>query len=65
MTAQELALEMEAYTAAFKKKPQAERAAIAKEHLIRSGLIDENGEFTDHYAYSREYYRNKKNGKAK
>ncbi|MDR3305345.1 MAG: hypothetical protein LBS85_04850 [Clostridiales Family XIII bacterium] len=65
MTAHELALEMETYTRAFKKKPKAEREAIAKEHLIRSGLIDENGEFTDHYAYSRDYYKAKESGKAK
>jgi hypothetical protein len=65
MTAHELASKMEAYIIDYKKKPKAEREAIAKEHFIRSGMIDENGEFTDHYAYSREYYKAKKNGKAK
>jgi hypothetical protein len=65
MTAHELALEMQAYIADFKKKPKDERVAIATEHLLREGVIDENGEFTDHYAYSREYYRSRKNEKAK
>jgi len=68
MTAHELALEMQAYIDDYKKKPKAERVAIATERLIRTGVMDENGEFTDHYAYSREYYKAKKakkNGKAK
>jgi hypothetical protein len=59
MTAHELALKMQEYMAEFDKKPIAEQRAIAKEDLMASGLIDENGEFTDHYAYSREYYREK------
>jgi len=64
MTAHELALEMNAYMQAQQKLPKAEREANSKARLVRSGLIDENGEFTDHYAYSREYYKAKKNGKA-
>jgi hypothetical protein len=50
---------------AFKKRPKAERAAIATEAFIRSGMIDERGVFTDNDAYSREYYKEKKNGKVK
>jgi hypothetical protein len=59
MTGQQIAQEMHEYLEEFKRKPEAERKMIAKRCLIRSGLMDENGEFTDHYAYSREYYRKK------
>jgi hypothetical protein len=65
MTPHELALKMQEHLAEHKKKPKTERVAIATERLIREGVIDENGEFTDHYAYSREYYKNKAKDKAK
>jgi hypothetical protein len=63
MTAHETALNMQAYMDELDKKPIAEQKRIAKQSLIDGGLIDENGEFTDHYAYSREYYREKRRKK--
>ncbi|MDR0854410.1 MAG: hypothetical protein LBN34_08565 [Clostridiales Family XIII bacterium] len=63
MTAHELAVNMQAYMDKLDKKPIAEQKKIAKQSLIDGGLIDENGEFTDHYAYSREYYREKQRKK--
>lgn len=45
--------------------PKDVQIARAKTRLINEGIIDEQGEFTDNYTYSREYYKNrKKNGKA-
>jgi hypothetical protein len=64
-SAQEFSAAAQEYLKEYRKLPKEERARIAREHLIKEGVIDENGEFTDNYAYSREYYRNKKkNGKA-
>jgi hypothetical protein len=62
MQGHELAQVMHNYLDEYKKKPIAEQKEIARASLIRTGLMDENGEFTDHYAYSREYYK-KKNGR--
>jgi hypothetical protein len=59
MTAHETALKMQAYMDEYNKKPIAEQKAIAKGNLIAIGYIDENGEITDNYAYTREYYRKK------
>ncbi|MDR0853787.1 MAG: hypothetical protein LBN34_05405 [Clostridiales Family XIII bacterium] len=59
MTPYEYTLEMQEYLNEYRKKPIPEQEKIAKEALISSGLFDENGEFTDNYAYSREYYRKK------
>jgi hypothetical protein len=45
--------------------PKDVQIARAKTRLINEGIIDEQGEFTDNYIYSREYYKNKKKkGKA-
>jgi hypothetical protein len=45
--------------------PKDVQIARAKTRLIDEGVIDERGEFTDNYSYSREYYKTrKKNGKA-
>jgi hypothetical protein len=63
MTAHELAVKMQEHMDELDKKPIAEQREIARQGLIASGLIDENGEFTDHYAYSREYYREKRRKK--
>jgi hypothetical protein len=62
--AQEFSAAAQEYLKEYRKLPKEERAKIAREHLVKEGVIDEDGEFTDHYAYSREYYRSKKNGKA-
>jgi hypothetical protein len=62
--AQEFSIAVKEYLKKLDELPKDERAAIMKEQLVRSELIDESGEFTDHYAYSREYYKRKKNGKA-
>jgi hypothetical protein len=59
MTPHELAHAMEENLKAYKKLPQSERKRIAHENLVSSGLINEDGEFTDNYPYSREYYRKK------
>ena len=56
---EEFSKAVKAHLKEFKKLPKEERAAVARDRLIRSGVIDENGEFTDHYAYSREYYKRK------
>jgi hypothetical protein len=58
-SAQEFSVAVQEYLREYKKLPKEERARIAREHLIEEGVLDENGEFTDHYAYSREYYKNK------
>ena len=64
--AQEFSKAAAAWMKDFRKLPKEKRVAVAKDMLIRSGVIDESGEFTDHYAYSREYYKRKdKSGKAK
>jgi len=57
--AQEFSKAVGAWLKDFRKLPKEKRVAVAKDMLIRSGVIDENGEFTDHYAYSREYYKRK------
>jgi hypothetical protein len=64
MTTKELAMAMDAYMDEYKNKPKAEQAAIAQDAFVRYGMLDNNGEFTDNYAYSRDYYKSK-NGKTK
>ena len=59
MDAKEFSMLVDARLDEFRKLPKEKRAAVAKDMLVRSGVIDENGEFTDHYAYSREYYKRK------
>jgi hypothetical protein len=63
MTPHEHALMIDEFMAEQQKLPKAEREANANARLMEGGIIDENGEFTDHYAYSREYYRRKKAAK--
>ena len=57
--AQKFSKEVGAWLKDFRKLPKEERVAVAKDMLVRTGVIDENGEFTDQYAYSREYYKRK------
>jgi hypothetical protein len=61
--AQKFAIAAQKYMKEYLKLPKEEQVAIARKQLIAEGVIDENGEFTDNYAYSREYYKNKKNKK--
>ncbi|MDR1067630.1 MAG: hypothetical protein LBL36_00080 [Clostridiales Family XIII bacterium] len=46
------------------KLSKAEQKKRSMERLILSGLFNEDGEFTDHYSYSRDYYNRKAKARA-
>jgi hypothetical protein len=58
--AQKFSAGVQQYLRNYKKLPKEEQERLAQKHLVEAGIIDVNGEFTDHFAYSREYYRNRK-----
>jgi hypothetical protein len=65
MPAQEFSKAVKEFYKKERELPKDVQIARAKTRLIDEGVIDEEGEFTDNYIYSREYYKNReKNGKA-
>jgi hypothetical protein len=59
-SAQEFSKAVKAFYDKEQKLPKEEQVARAKARLMNEGIIDEKGEFTDNYIYSREYYKHVK-----
>lgn len=62
-SAQEFSKAVKEFYKKERELPEDVQITRAKARLINEGIIDEQGEFTDNYIYSREYYKNKKRTK--